>query len=151
RDRGQAVRGSPLPAEDASLSAVMLRHGVTHLQCTPALARMLLAERDSVEALRGLRRLYVGGDTLPAALAAGRVKSVGGEVWNMYGPTETTIWSTTHRAFRPLPSVPIGRPIANTRLYVLDKDLRPAPIGVPGELFIGGEGVARGYFRRPEL
>ena len=69
----------------------------------------------------------------------------------MYGPTETTVWSTTHRADRSLSTVPIGRPIVNTRLYVLDQQLRPVPIGVPGELFIGGEGVARGYFHLPEL
>src|SRR5262249_34525987 len=76
---------------------------------------------------------------------------VGGEVWNMYGPTETTIWSTTSRGLRLNPGVTIGRPIANTQLYVLDRDLRPAPVGVPGELFVAGQGVARGYFRRPEL
>src|SRR5262249_31891202 len=153
RDRGRAARshGAPLPADEASLSTVMLRHGVTHLQCTPAMARLLLAERESGDALRALRRMYVGGDTLPAALAAQLVKRVGGEVWNMYGPTETTIWSTTSRGLRLYPSVTIGRPIANTKLYVLDRDLRPAPVGVPGELFIAGEGVARGYFRRPEL
>jgi natural product biosynthesis luciferase-like monooxygenase protein len=152
RDRGRAARshGASLPADEASFSAVMLKHGVTHLQCTPAMARMLLSERDAADALRALRRLYVGGDTLPPTLAAQLAKRVG-EVWNMYGPTETTIWSTTTRGLRLHPGVTVGRPIANTQLYVLDRDLRPAPVGVPGELFIAGAGVARGYFHRPEL
>jgi long-subunit acyl-CoA synthetase (AMP-forming) len=69
----------------------------------------------------------------------------------MYGPTETTIWSMTHAVESLEEGIPIGRPIANTRIYVLDKQRRPAPVGVPGELFIGGEGVARGYLNRAEL
>src|SRR5262249_40924827 len=130
RDRGRAARshGAPLPADEASFSAVMLKQGVTHLQCTPAMARMLLSERESGDSLRALRRLYVGGDTLPASLAAQLAKRVGGDVWNMYGPTETTIWSTTSRGLRLHPSVTVGRPIANTQLYVLDRDFRPAPV-----------------------
>ena len=70
---------------------------------------------------------------------------------NMYGPTETTIWSSTHRVSKSDQTVPIGRPIANTALYVLDSSLEPVPPGVPGELFIGGDGVVRGYHQRPEL
>jgi acyl carrier protein len=138
-------------AEHVSLSALMRQYGVTHLQCTPAMARMLLAEPDAAESLRSLKRLYVGGDTFPADLARELTRLVGGEVRNMYGPTETTVWSTTARvdAADPVPS--IGRPIANTRVYVLDGRLRPVPPGTPGELCIGGEGVARGYWRRPDL
>jgi hypothetical protein len=69
----------------------------------------------------------------------------------MYGPTETTIWSATHRVEEVLDSVPIGRPVANTEIHILDRHLQPAPVGVPGELLIGGAGVARGYLNRPEL
>jgi acyl carrier protein len=69
----------------------------------------------------------------------------------MYGPTETTIWSTTYRVREPETIVPIGRPIANTRVFLLDRDLNPVPAGEPGELFIGGDGVARGYWNRPEM
>jgi acyl carrier protein len=69
----------------------------------------------------------------------------------MYGPTEATVWSTTHRLNAPETNIPIGRPVANTQVFILDKRLKPVPIGVPGELFIGGAGVARGYLNRPEL
>ncbi len=74
-----------------------------------------------------------------------------GDVINMYGPTETTIWSSTHVARVSAGTVPIGRPVANTKLYVLDHNRQPVPVGVAGELYIGGRGVARGYLNRPEL
>src|SRR5690606_23976644 len=74
------------------------------------------------------------------------------ELWNIYGPTETTVWSTVHRVERDATGpVPIGRPIANTVCRVLDRNANLAPIGVPGELFIGGDGVTAGYLDRPEL
>jgi non-ribosomal peptide synthetase component F len=69
----------------------------------------------------------------------------------MYGPTETTVWSTAHDVSAAEDRVPIGRPIANTRLFVLDATMRPVPVGATGELYIGGRGVARGYLGRPEL
>jgi hypothetical protein len=91
-----------------------------------------------------------GGEALPRDLAralASRVRAV----WNMYGPTETTIWSTVHDVTEWERDIPIGHPIANTTVYVLDAAARQVPLGVAGELCIGGEGVARGYRRRPEL
>jgi hypothetical protein len=91
-----------------------------------------------------------GGEALPRDLArelSSRVRAL----FNMYGPTETTIWSTVHHVTDCDRDIPIGHPIANTSVYVLGTSGRPAPIGVPGELCIGGEGVARGYRHRPEL
>src|SRR5581483_11714895 len=72
-------------------------------------------------------------------------------LWNLYGPTETTIWSTVCQIEREDNGVTIGRPIANTQIYILSSQLQPMPIGVPGELYIGGDGLARGYLNRPEL
>ncbi len=142
--RLQGQQGATVPAQ-------LRRHGITHLQCTPSLAQALLLEPEAPGALAGLSRLMVGGEALAADLAARLRSTIGGELLNMYGPTETTIWSSTHRVDGAAGPVPIGTPIANTALYVLDARLRPAPIGVPGELFIGGAGVARGYHARPEL
>jgi natural product biosynthesis luciferase-like monooxygenase protein len=146
------TRPAPVAATEQSVAAQLRRHGVTHLQCTPSMARMFTLQDDTRAALAEVAHVYVGGEALPAALAgelAGLVRS--GDVTNMYGPTETTIWSTTWKVRAPLESVPIGTPIANTRVYVLDQHLEPVPPGVPGELWIGGDGVVRGYHRRPEL
>src|SRR5690606_27431719 len=91
-----------------------------------------------------------GGEALPVDLVNALVERCS-EVWNMYGPTETAIWSTCYRIPAVDAPIYIGRPIANTRVYVLDKAMRPVPPGVPGELYIAGAGVARGYLGRPEL
>jgi thioesterase domain-containing protein/acyl carrier protein len=91
-----------------------------------------------------------GGEALPVALADELV-SRGLELWNMYGPTETTIWSTCTRITTQGEQIKIGRPIANTRLYILDEAMNPVPVGAEGELWIGGEGLARGYRGRPDL
>jgi acyl carrier protein len=95
-------------------------------------------------------RVLCGGEALSRDLANALLGRAGA-VWNLYGPTETTIWSTIHSVSEDGSFVPIGRPIANTRLYLLDPNGQPVPIGVPGELYIGGAGVARGYLNRPEL
>jgi len=93
----------------------------------------------------------VGGEALPTTLARDLLSEIDGQLLNMYGPTETTIWSTCQVVKESNGSVPIGRPIANTQVYVLDAGRRQVPIGVIGELYIGGAGVARGYLGRPEL
>jgi natural product biosynthesis luciferase-like monooxygenase protein len=142
-----------LDAEMPSIPDSIRRHKVTHFQCTPSQAQMLQEERD-LEAFRGLKRWLVGGEGLPGALAGKLLGLVGGQVINMYGPTETAIWSSTQEvgaAEAAEATVPIGRPILNTRFHVLDRRLQPVPVGVPGELFIGGAGVARGYWNRQEL
>ena len=93
-----------------------------------------------------------GGEAFPVQLAKDLVNnSRTGNVTNMYGPTETTIWSTTWKLQGSLDTIPIGTPIANTRIYILDANLQPLPPGVPGDLWIGGDGVVRGYHQRPEL
>lgn len=137
---------------DQSIGALMRRHGVTHLQCTPSMARMLISEPETAPALAGLERMLVGGEALSAPLAAELKRALPkGTLTNMYGPTETTVWSMTHDVDSQAGPVPIGRPIANTQIYVLDSALNPVPVGVVGELHIGGDGVARGYFKRPDL
>ncbi|MEV7559729.1 amino acid adenylation domain-containing protein [Streptomyces sp. NPDC089795] len=124
-------------------------HRPTHLQCTPSLARMLVADAEGRALLAGLDRLLVGGEALDRPLAERLLRSCGGSVTNMYGPTETTVWSATWEVTGG--EVSLGRPVLNTRLYVLDERRRPVPLGSRGELWIGGLGVARGYLHRPEL
>ncbi|MBU8900321.1 amino acid adenylation domain-containing protein [Corallococcus sp. M34] len=135
----------------ATVPGLIRRHAVTHLQCTPSFAEALLLEPGAASALSGLEALLVGGEALGPELASRLRERVGGALLNMYGPTETTVWSATHRVTGAPGPVPIGTPIVNTRLHVLDAGLRPTPIGVPGELFIGGAGVAQGYHARPAL
>jgi natural product biosynthesis luciferase-like monooxygenase protein/non-ribosomal peptide synthase protein (TIGR01720 family) len=133
-----------------SSSEIMLAHGVTHLQCTPSWARLLLADPEAPHALRGLRQILLGGEALPAGLAGELWPHVRGEVFNMYGPTETTVWSAAERLAHPA-EITLGRPLVNTQIYLVDAHGQLAPAGVPGEICIGGQGVARGYLRRPEL
>ncbi|MDQ7977363.1 amino acid adenylation domain-containing protein [Paraburkholderia sp. SARCC-3016] len=118
----------------------------TVLQATPSLWRMLLEA--GFKAPRGFK-ILCGGEALPRDLADALL-ATGAEVWNLYGPTETTIWSSASRVEANGPVV-IGAPLANTQLHVLTDDLRLAPQGVSGELWIGGEGLAKGYFNRPDL
>jgi amino acid adenylation domain-containing protein len=120
---------------------------ITFLQATPATWRLLLEA-----GWRGKPALQMlcGGEALPRALAD-RLQDKGAALWNLYGPTETTIWSSACRVEPGETPISIGRPIANTQLYVLDKRLRVVPMGVIGELYIGGAGLARGYWARPGL
>ena len=134
-----------------TISNEIVRYGVTHLQSTPSLARMLALDQRSLTTLGSLKKLLLGGEALPSSLVNALRQTVTGEIYNMYGPTETTVWSTTYRVREQRTRIPIGRPIANTQVYVLDSQLQPVPVGEPGELFIGGDGVVRGYWNRPEL
>ncbi len=95
-------------------------------------------------------RIFCGGEALPLDLAQQLLPKVAA-LWNLYGPTETTIWYAACQITPEQHPISIGRPIANTTFYLLDPHLQPVPIGVPGELFIGGDGLARGYLHRPEL
>uniref|UniRef100_UPI001FCC709A non-ribosomal peptide synthetase n=1 Tax=Burkholderia pseudomallei TaxID=28450 RepID=UPI001FCC709A len=133
-------------ADPARLAHLIESSGASLMQATPSTWRML-AQHGWPRSARPLT-LLCGGEALPPALAERLLAHVPA-IWNLYGPTETTVWSTVRRVTTPV--VDIGGPIANTQVYVLDERLRPAPIGVAGELYIGGAGVARGYLNRPEL
>jgi amino acid adenylation domain-containing protein len=138
-------------AGDYSIAAQMRRHRVTHFQCTPTLAKALTRSTETLAALKVVRKLFLGGEALPLSLANQLGNATDAEIFNMYGPTETTVWSTSHKLAGAAASVPIGRPVANTSVYVVDEDGMLAPIGAAGELYIGGAGVTRGYWRRPDL
>ncbi|MHA6924944.1 non-ribosomal peptide synthetase [Ralstonia pseudosolanacearum] len=133
-----------------SLSAALEGSGATVMQATPSTWRLLLESGWSGRP--GLKALC-GGEALPGELSR-RLRARVGRLWNVYGPTETTIWSSAREvdaADAGQGVVPIGRPIANTQIYVLDVRQQPVPLGVTGEIYIGGDGVARGYLNRPEL
>jgi amino acid adenylation domain-containing protein len=120
---------------------------ISMMQATPASWRLLL---DAGWQGDKMLRMLCGGEALSPALAE-RLLKTGAELWNMYGPTETTVWSTIEHIRPDFDRITIGRPIDETQVYVLDPDLKPAAAGVEGELFIGGDGLARGYRGRPEL
>jgi natural product biosynthesis luciferase-like monooxygenase protein len=155
----KAAASAPVPTDvevidvaDDTVAALTAKHGVTHLQCTPSLAAMLVADPADREALRSIQHMMVGGEALPTALATELRELLPARFTNMYGPTETTIWSLTYEIDKaPEGNVPIGLPIANTTIFVLDANGQPLPMGAFGELHIGGDGVARGYHNRPEL
>ncbi len=118
----------------------------TVMQATPVTWRMMIqAGWQGTPHLKAL----CGGEALPVDLAEQLLKRVG-ELWNMYGPTETTVWSTVARV-RSATDITIGRPIANTQIYILDAEQQPVPIGVIGELYIGGDGVTLGYLHHEKL
>lgn len=131
-------------ADGSDLRARLEREAISILQATPATWRLLLDS--GWKAPVGFHALC-GGEALPGDLARRLIATVG-HVWNCYGPTETTIWSTLAHLAAPDEGVTIGRPIANTTVYVLDDQLQPVPVGVPGHLYIGGAGLARGYLGR---
>ncbi len=129
------------------LLAALLNSDATVLQATPATWRLLLAAGWQ----GGVRfKALCGGESLERELA-NQLLERSATLWNLYGPTETTIWSAAYQIEPKGDAMSIGRPIANTQLYILDTELQPTPVGVPGELYIGGVGLARGYLNRPEL
>ncbi|MFP7674734.1 MupA/Atu3671 family FMN-dependent luciferase-like monooxygenase [Marivita sp. S0852] len=137
--------------QDHSIAAMLSRYKVTHLQCTPSMARMIAMDDDARAQLKGLKHIFLGGEPLPGALVAELQTATPAKITNMYGPTETTIWSSTEQAQPDETTVNIGSPIANTQLYVLDDALAPLGIGEEGELWIGGDGLTRGYCNHQAL
>ncbi|MEJ7732667.1 MAG: amino acid adenylation domain-containing protein [Polyangiaceae bacterium] len=146
------VVGSREVASDGyQLAAALEEAQATVMQATPATWRLLVAAGWDGGGTRSPKlKVLCGGEALPPELARALVERAA-SVWNMYGPTETTIWSTCHPLTAADPRPLIGRPIDNTTVYVLDAAMQPVPPGAPGELYIGGSGVALGYLNRPEL
>ena len=141
------VMATAQQASDArALDRLLQRHAVTVMQATPASWRMLL--ESGWEGKSDLR-ILCGGEALTADISSKLIPRCR-ELWNMYGPTETTIWSSVARIASP-DQISLGSPIANTQFQILDENQKPVVIGSTGELWIGGIGVARGYLRRPEL
>ena len=141
-----------LPTPD-ELEAAIRRHGVTTLWLTAGLFHLVVEQR--VQALASLRQLVAGGDVLsPTHVSLALAVLNLGVLINGYGPTESTTFACCYRmekGYQPTGSIPIGRPIAHTTVRVLDEQLRPVAPGTPGELFIGGDGLAHGYLNNPEL
>ena len=137
--------------DGVALAALLTASRATLMQATPATWRVLM---DAGWQGGGKFKVLCGGEPLPADLAL-QLLARCGELWNVYGPTETTVWSTCARVLAPAagmaPDIHIGRPIANTRIWILDPNGELCPLGVPGEICIGGDGVSLGYLDRPDL
>ncbi len=151
---GELVLPSEQDGNDPdSLARLIDERQITHLLCVPTLYSLLLAEAP-VSQLKSLRAVIVAGEPCPSELPA-RHKALlpHATLFNEYGPTEATVWSTVHTCEDSGDDarVPIGRPIANTQVYILDPHFEPLPVGVTGELFVAGAGVTRGYLDRPAL
>ena len=141
------VASRDVVVDGMALMETLTRTCTTVMQATPVTWRLLLTA-----GWQGnhLLKILCGGEALPLELAQLLLPKVA-SLWNLYGPTETTIWSSACEIKPGKEPISIGRPIANTQIYLLDGHLQPVPVGVPGELFIGGDGLARGYLNRPEL
>jgi amino acid adenylation domain-containing protein len=147
--RGACVvlAGREAAADGTELISMINNLGITVMQATPATWRLLIEA-----GWKGNRNLKVlcGGEALTKDLA-GQLLKRAASVWNMYGPTETTIWSAVCRVEPDDGPITVGYPIDNTQIYILDANMQPVPVGVTGELYIGGDGLARGYLNRQEL
>jgi amino acid adenylation domain-containing protein len=137
--------------DSAHLVQLIAEQQVTTLKLVPSLLQMLL-ETEGFAACHSLHRVFCGGEILPGALQERFFACLAAELYNFYGPTEATIAATYWACERTMRrTAPIGRPMADTQIYLLDTHLQPVPIGVSGEIHIGGAGLARGYLNRPEL
>ncbi|HEY0736310.1 MAG TPA: amino acid adenylation domain-containing protein, partial [Herpetosiphonaceae bacterium] len=148
----QLVLAQPGGQADLSyLLAAIQRWSITQIRFVPPMLQLLLQEPD-LSGCATLRRVFCGGETMPATLPQRFFEQLTAELHNTYGPTEATV-NASAWACAPAPTafIPLGAPVANTQLYVLDANLEPVPLGVVGELHIGGAGLARGYLNRPEL
>ncbi len=148
---GRVVIATRAQVKDGEqLAQLLAQHRVTLLQATPATWRVLLSSSWADANHGGALRALCGGEPLPLDLIADLLPRVA-ELWNMFGPTGTTVWSTCKRIASSKDVVTVGKPIANTQVYLLDRMNQILPVSIPGELCIGGQGVALGYHDRPEL
>lgn len=134
-----------------SLPAEILSNEVSHFQCTPSVARLLLKLPDGPRAVAQLSKMLVGGEAMSPQLASVLTSVTASDILNVYGPTETTVWASVDAVRTPGDKVVIGNALPNASIYVLDSDMVPAAPGQIGEIYIGGAGVARGYLNRPGL
>jgi amino acid adenylation domain-containing protein len=147
-----------IPEEDshqdpAHLAELIARHSVSHLLGLPTFYELILQQARPGQ-LTSLRTVIIAGESCPPELVQHHTEALPhAALFNEYGPTEATVWSSVHHCDWPVEqrSVPIGRPVANTQIYVLGPQLQPVPVGVTGEVYIGGNGVARGYFNGSDL
>ncbi len=142
-----AVASRQTASDGHQLLQALERFQVTFMQPTPVSWKILLAA--GWQGSKNLKMISTG-EALSKELAR-QLQDKGASLWNLYGPTETTIWSSVHQVKADQELISIGRPLANVKYYILDSHLMPLPIGIPGELYIGGDCLARGYFNRPEL
>lgn len=147
----------PKSKEDATtnlideIPALLEEYPISHFQCTPSLATLLMTHDQATNPWKKLQFFLVGGETLSLGLLEKMSAKISGQILNMYGPTETTIWSTAAVNCANKQAITIGKPLRNTKIIILDTNLQPVPIGIPGEIFIGGEAVVRGYLNRDDL
>ncbi|MCX7746300.1 MAG: amino acid adenylation domain-containing protein [Clostridia bacterium] len=132
------------------LSKLILNHRVDMVQITPSRLKTFLSEVNTFSCLETLKEIMIGGEELPYAVLEALKEKTTARIYNMYGPTETTVWSTVSD-LTECKEINIGKPIANTQIYIADPSLNLLPIGMIGELCIAGDGLARGYLNRPEL
>lgn len=131
------------------LNTLCMKYNVSMLQTTPSKMSLLLYDT-SLEFIKNLKVVMVGGEPFPSNLLELLKSITTAKIYNMYGPTETTVWSTI-KELSNTDTITIGKPIGNTQVYILDSDNNLVPIGVPGSLYIGGDGVSKGYLHKPEL
>ena len=132
------------------LNEICIKNNVQMIQTTPSKMQLLISDKTSLDYLNNLKTIMLGGEAFPIHLLKKLQSITKSKIYNMYGPTETTVWSSIQNLTNTV-TITIGKPILNTQIYILDKYLKPCPIGVQGELYISGDGVGKGYINKPDL
>jgi len=132
------------------LNKLCLENNVQMIQTTPSRFKALINDKENIEFIKNMTDIMIGGEAVPINIVDEIREITKANIWNMYGPTETTVWSTVKNLTNES-TVTIGKPIANQQTYILDNNRKLCPIGMPGNLFIGGDGVGKGYYNKPEL
>lgn len=132
------------------LNKLCLKNNVQMIQTTPSRMKILINDKDNIEFIKNMTDIMIGGEAVPYNIVEDIRAITNANIYNMYGPTETTVWSTIKDLTKDS-YITIGKPIANTQVYVLDDNMNLCPIDVPGTLYIGGDGLAKGYFERDDL